>query len=84
MVDIMDFMADLICNFLLFVYFFKNKFYCNYIRIITMGACTCIGACLCLTVATVAVVASLSGRNCSCSISDVESNNEMSKNIDNC
>ena len=49
-----------------------------------MGACTCIGACLCLTVATVAVVASLSGRNCSCSISDVDTNDEMSKNIDNC
>jgi len=49
-----------------------------------MGACTCIGACLCLTVATVAVVTSLSGRNCSCSISDVDTNDEMSKNIDNC
>jgi hypothetical protein len=82
MVDIMDFMADLICNLLLFVYFFKNKFYYNYIRIITMGACTCIGACLCLTVATVAVVTSLSGRNCSCS--EPEKNNDISKNIDNC
>jgi len=43
-----------------------------------MGACTCIGACLCLTVVTVAVITSLSGRNCSCS------QDEPEKNIDNC
>jgi len=82
MVDIMDFMADLFYKFVIICLFLKNKFYCNYIRIITMGACTCIGACLCLTVATVAVIASLSGSNCSCS--EPEKNNDISKNIDNC
>ena len=41
-----------------------------------MGACTCIGICLCLTATTVAVIASLSTRNCPCS--------EPEKNIDNC
>ena len=48
-----------------------------------MGACSCIGVCMCLTVATVAVVTSLYGRNCSCSES-ADKNNEISKNIDNC
>lgn len=47
-----------------------------------MGACTCIGICLCLTATTVAVIASLSTRNCPCS--EPEKNNEISKNIDNC
>ena len=41
-----------------------------------MGVCTCIGVCACLTVATVAVITSLSSRNCSCS--------ETEKNIENC
>lgn len=77
-VDIMEFMEGHFCNFLVFVYFLKNIFYYNYIRIIIMGACTCIGICLCLTVTTVAVIASLSGRNCSCS------HDELEKNIDNC